>query len=393
MFFGEKLTQLRELNGLSRKELADKLTISEQAVWQYETDNLVPRIEILNQIKTLFSVDTKFFFQTTFIEPVVSEEHVAYRAKDRDSRKKTKLELTYLDYVDYYINYFEKFLVTPTSSITKLQLQIKPFLHSSKFVEDIPRSIAKIASYSRQSLQLHHNKDLMYVLESSGIYILEKDLGTEIDAYSVITKHNRSFIILGSLKKTAVRRNFDLAHELGHLLMHEDIDMESLTKKEHREIEHQANLFAADFLLPEEEFTADFAELQRKSNPDSYLDLKRKYLVSIAAMGYHAYQLGLMNYQENRYFYGQLTKKKYKTFEPLDDEIVPIKPGRVKSLLQLIYKKQVLAVPDLSNIFHIIPSFLVKLFNLNPDFFDEYVAPKPDYFSATNIISIDKFRN
>ncbi|HEM2275923.1 TPA: helix-turn-helix transcriptional regulator, partial [Listeria monocytogenes] len=31
MFFGEKLRSVRELNGLSRKELADKLNLSEQA--------------------------------------------------------------------------------------------------------------------------------------------------------------------------------------------------------------------------------------------------------------------------------------------------------------------------------------------------------------------------
>ncbi|HEL8719863.1 TPA: helix-turn-helix transcriptional regulator, partial [Listeria monocytogenes] len=35
MFFGEKLRSVRELNGLSRKELADKLNLSEQAIWQY----------------------------------------------------------------------------------------------------------------------------------------------------------------------------------------------------------------------------------------------------------------------------------------------------------------------------------------------------------------------
>ncbi|EAG7142010.1 XRE family transcriptional regulator, partial [Listeria monocytogenes] len=29
MFFGEKLRSVRELNGLSRKELADKLNLSE----------------------------------------------------------------------------------------------------------------------------------------------------------------------------------------------------------------------------------------------------------------------------------------------------------------------------------------------------------------------------
>ncbi|HEM2424382.1 TPA: helix-turn-helix transcriptional regulator, partial [Listeria monocytogenes] len=42
MFFGEKLRSVRELNGLSRKELADKLNLSEQAIWQYENQYTVP---------------------------------------------------------------------------------------------------------------------------------------------------------------------------------------------------------------------------------------------------------------------------------------------------------------------------------------------------------------
>ncbi|HEM2327016.1 TPA: helix-turn-helix transcriptional regulator, partial [Listeria monocytogenes] len=41
MFFGEKLRSVRELNGLSRKELADKLNLSEQAIWQYENQYTV----------------------------------------------------------------------------------------------------------------------------------------------------------------------------------------------------------------------------------------------------------------------------------------------------------------------------------------------------------------
>ena len=61
MFYGEKLSSLRELNGLSRKELADKLNISEQAVWQYENDSTIPRIEVLNQLRNLFCVETRYF--------------------------------------------------------------------------------------------------------------------------------------------------------------------------------------------------------------------------------------------------------------------------------------------------------------------------------------------
>ncbi|WP_054650737.1 helix-turn-helix domain-containing protein [Lacticaseibacillus pantheris] len=89
MFYGDKLTELRELNGLSRKDLADKLSVSEQAVWQYESDKVTPRIDVLNALRDLMEVDTSFLFEPNMVtRGVASEGHIAYRADDRKSRKK-----------------------------------------------------------------------------------------------------------------------------------------------------------------------------------------------------------------------------------------------------------------------------------------------------------------
>ncbi|MBP1907677.1 transcriptional regulator with XRE-family HTH domain [Paenibacillus turicensis] len=56
MFFGEKLQSLRELNGLSRKELADELGVSEQAIWQYENKLTSPKMEVINTLKYEFPI-------------------------------------------------------------------------------------------------------------------------------------------------------------------------------------------------------------------------------------------------------------------------------------------------------------------------------------------------
>ena len=180
MFFGEKLRNLRELNGLSRKELADQLTVSEQAVWQYEAESMVPGIGVLNHLRQLFQVDTRYFFTKDRLTAVATEEHVAYRARDRESRKKTKLELAYINYLDNYLNYFERFLVSPTASIRALQRRIIALVQAHTELTDTV--IAQAAEEARQFLGLTSNRDLMYVLEMSGIYIVEKDLGPVVDA-------------------------------------------------------------------------------------------------------------------------------------------------------------------------------------------------------------------
>lgn len=390
MFYGEKLSSLRELNGLSRKELADKLDITEQAVWQYEKESILPRIEILNSLRNLFKVETKYFFSPVYLSSTVSEEKVAYRAEDRESRKKTKLELTFLNYVDYYIDYFEQNLVTPKSKINDIREKSIAFLKNSQLEKE--EKIRKIAEFARSELSLTDNNELMYVLENSGIYIIEKNLGSTIDAYSTVTKDGRPFIVLGTMKKSAVRRNFDLVHELGHLLLHADVDMDILSASELKVIEKEAHLFASIFLLPEKEFTQDFLKLKRKSNPDYYIDLKKKYMVSIAALEMRAYGLDLMTYQENRYFWGQLKKKGYKLFEPLDDEFPPVRPGKIRSLFKFVLDKKVIELSDVLAQFSILPEFLTRLFSLDADIFAPYLETKKEYFSDTTIIDINKFR-
>lgn len=53
MFIGKNLEYVRKLNALSRKELSEKINVSEQAIWQYETKNMMPEI---NKIYDMTSI-------------------------------------------------------------------------------------------------------------------------------------------------------------------------------------------------------------------------------------------------------------------------------------------------------------------------------------------------
>lgn len=60
MFIGSKLQALRELNGYTRKELSDVIGVTQQAVWQYENDNVMPKIEILNTFQKFLTSKCSF---------------------------------------------------------------------------------------------------------------------------------------------------------------------------------------------------------------------------------------------------------------------------------------------------------------------------------------------
>lgn len=380
MFYGEKLKALRELNGLSRKELAGKINVTEQAVWQFENQYTAPKFEIVNELKKYFSVKPQFFYTDSFVENVTDIERIAYRAEDRDSRKKAKMEITYINFISHFISKFETPLTLPAQNIHSLRKDIEKCLYERSFAIS-KKDIERAASIARKKLGVSENKELLYRLELSGIYILEKSMGLSIDAYSTWTNKDIPFIILGTEKKSSVRRNFDLAHELGHLLMHKHIDMDSLDKKELRRVEHEANDFASYFLLPKDEFINNFQELSKKSNPDSYIELKMKYHVSIQALEYRAYKLNLLSFEENRYFYSALNRMKYKVIEPLDEDIPIVRPGKVRALLSLILENNLLSLDQFLDTYSIDSTFLESLLGIDEDVLKEYKGiSKLDYF-------------
>ena len=343
-----------------------------------------PRIELLNQLRTKMNRTPQFLFTPLNLQAVVDQTRVAYRAKNRDSRKLARMETRYLDFADGLVNYFEQFLTTPDTAFAQIQQE-------SMALQTTPlddAQINQVAAFVRNRLHVKNNRDLMSILELAGIYITEKSLGADIDAYSTQTSDGRPWIVMSTEKKSAVRRNFDLAHELGHLMLHTQIDFEALSSADYKIIEKQAHQFAADFLLPETEFRRDYALITRRSNPDSYVALKQKYHVSIVAMAMRAYSLGLMSYQEYRYFFGRLNKLGYKNQEPLDDELVPVRPGRIKALIELLFDHEVLTVAVLTQRLHILPAFVVRLFALDTDFFARYTAKKPVFYTGDNVIAM-----
>ncbi|WP_235004712.1 helix-turn-helix domain-containing protein [Listeria monocytogenes] len=200
MFFGEKLQSVRELNGLSRKELADKLNLSEQAIWQYENQYTVPKFEVVNELKKVFNVKAQFFYTEPFATNISKVESIAYRSSDREARKKTKMETTFIDFTSYFLDKFESKLNLPTSPLPLLRDESVQLYNMSTKTNDRLLQLENIAENARKKLDVQSNSELLYKLELSGIYILEKNIGTSIDAYSTWTSQEKPFIILGNKK-------------------------------------------------------------------------------------------------------------------------------------------------------------------------------------------------
>ncbi|MEH6944892.1 helix-turn-helix domain-containing protein [Bacillus sp. JJ722] len=384
MFVGEKLTNIRLLHGLSRQELATMLEVTEQSIWQYETGITTPKLETINQMKEIFSVRPKYFYSSDFLTNEINENNIAYRSTERSSRKKTKSESIHLEYLNSIIVFMEEYVSLPNNVLLEVRKYATTYIKNN-CTQSRDEIIEYLATYTRHKLGLarNNNDNLLFLIEKAGAFVFEKALGNSVDAYSTWSRFDRAYIMLGNMKKSAVRRNFDIAHELGHLVLHHLKDISELEKHEYDVIEKEANLFASNFLMPTNEIRKDFTSIAKVSNPHSYIDIKKKWNVSIAALGYRAYFLNDMDYKQYRYFNSLLNRYNYKQNEPLDDELVIFRPGKIRSLFQYIFENGHCSFEQLLDYTNFEINLFVQLFDIESAFFKKYLNTSKKVFDFT----------
>jgi Zn-dependent peptidase ImmA (M78 family)/DNA-binding XRE family transcriptional regulator len=390
VFNGKSLTNIRILHDMSRSQLAEKVGVTEQAIWQYENGYTFPKLEVVNKLKTIFKVKGPYFYQPDLLNKVdmnnIQIQNIAYRSETINSLSKSQSELMHVRFIDAFLKKIEQKINYPKNLLLELRRDVVIFLKNNSEM-DRELQIKYIAELARERIGLGEgsNKNLLFLLEKAGAFIFEKEIGDKIDAYSLWTEEDRAYIILGSVKKSAVRRNFDLAHELGHLLLHYKVEFTMLDKKSYKTIEDEANSFAAEFLLPENEFRKDCEGIAKVSNPDAYIDIKEKWNVSLQAIAVRAFKLNLINYQQYRYYYMLINKKGYKIQEPLDDKISIERPMKIKSILQLLFKNNIYSLSSLMNDLKVDQGFFTVLTGIEEEFFEAYRELENKNFSISEL--------
>ncbi len=147
MFNGQILKELRLLNDMSRSELAKKSDLTEQAIWQFETNRTAPKLATQWQLANVFNVAIDYFS----MEEEVSHfdlSSIAFRNADTTVKKTIDIQLVYLDKMDRLISYLESFVLIPKATIYELSNKLSDaFINSEKTIEEI-------ASYAREALEI-----------------------------------------------------------------------------------------------------------------------------------------------------------------------------------------------------------------------------------------------
>lgn len=338
-----RLRQARVSRGLSMAELANELEVTRQAISQYEIGTIEPSEFVLRKY-----VDTLKYPLDYFKKPMPDFEGnfasstIYYRKQKGATVKLKEASEQRLDQFAEIDMYFRNFVDIPGADLPKISMDDYSEDGININAEEVAKSLREywnLGDYPITNLSL--------LLEKKGFMISTmKNNHKKIDAFSRWYKNGVPYIFYGSDNLSSVRYRFDLAHELGHLIMHSHITEEDMNVPEvYSRIEDEANIFAGAFLLPASSFSSEIYS----TSIEHFLMLKKKWKVSISAMIYRIANLNIFSDSQLQYLKNQMTQRKYWHREPYDDTMEMEKPVILKQALNILLDNNIISKEQFLN--------------------------------------------
>ncbi|HDV6086758.1 XRE family transcriptional regulator [Staphylococcus pseudintermedius] len=334
-FNGRRLREGRIYRGISITDLAKKLDLSKQMISKYEKQIAKPSFETLDKITKILRFPREYFYEES-IE--IHSGNTYFRSLLTTGKKDREMQYDRAKYITIIRSFLEEYVDFPQLDIPDMKTT----------VDSSPEAIAQKI---REEWNLNEKpiKNIVNLLETKGFVLssikLEKNIIDVFGAQQVINGKEYYTIILGNNKKSFYRRQFDVAHELGHKFIHDPfIDVNSITKEEFKNMEREANDFAAAFLLPKQSFLRDV--LLHPTDLNYYKILKKKWGVSISAMLMRAYKLGAVNESSYNYMQRLISKNGWRKKEPYDDIKEFKQPIAMKQAVEILIENEYITVKE-----------------------------------------------
>lgn len=329
-FIGARLREAREARGLPAIALADLIGVTRAAVSQYENNAQTPRPDIMERIAATLHLPHEYFRR-----PMRQSEKGAifYRSMSAATKAaRTRAESRY-SWLREIVIYLREFVQFPSVNIPDCIFPDDPIRISYDQIEELARKTRHFWNLGEGPIS-----NVVRLIENNGVIVARDELGAEtLDAFSEFNAEDgMPYIILGSDKAVAVRSRFDAAHELGHLILHRNINKNRLSRPtDHQLIETQAHRFAGAFLLPEQAFASEFYS----ANLDALRILKPRWRVSIAMMIKRAEDLEFISSEQVKRLWINYSRRRWRGKEPLDDELEVEKPRLLVRAFELLFNE------------------------------------------------------
>lgn len=227
-----RLTQARAWRSYTKADLASKVGVSAAAIGQYEAGVNFPRQDVITKLANALEVHPEFFLAGRPLAPLHTVN--AHFRSLRSARVIDRLQARAVASLLWELTFeIERYIKLPEANVPDLGSSATP---------------AEAAAALRKAWNLPNGpvKHLASVAENNGIIIAvrPKSEVESVDAFSVVIVE-RPFIVTSPRRTENVfKHRFSIAHEIGHLVLHDDSAERSM------EIEKEADEFAAAFLTP-----------------------------------------------------------------------------------------------------------------------------------------------
>jgi len=337
-FIGGRLREVREARGIPASSLAEILGVSRQAITQYEGGTVLPGSETLHRMANTLNIPLAFLFLPARQQEDIPIFYRSMAAATKYARSKAERRLSWLnDIVSYLLDFVE----LPPIHFPVLDLPSNVTAITSSMIEEAAAEVRRFWNHRDGPIS-----NLAWLLENNGAIVTRGVLDAEtLDALSArLDGGLRPYIFLGADKESAARSRFDIAHELGHLVLHRSTTARDVSRSEmHRLLEDQAHAFAGAFLLPSASFLRDLPA----PTLDACRAMKAKWGVSIKAMVYRLKALGILSDDEARAMFISYSRRGWRKHEPLDSELEPEQPRALAQAITLLVDENIVTKEQL----------------------------------------------
>lgn len=353
-FVGSNLRLARSFLGFTLEEVAEKVGKSKQFIHKLETNLDQPTDELLAALAENLNVHPQFFFYHNPIE--IAEEQFHFR-KLRTTKVGSKQKaLAKGEIFKRLVDFLE----------TKLDLPQYDFIERSvASLEDIEAAAEALRSHF--GLGSGPIQNITRVAENAGAFVTTfQGISSEVDALSIAA--SRPVIVRNEVDRYACRLRFDIAHEIGHFVMHSGM----LTGD--RVTESEANRFGGAFLLPRSSFVKEFpVSSSGRISWKTLSEVKLRWKVSKAAMLMRARQLSLIDDRQLRGAIIKLKNESESRKESEDDSIEIEKPILLDKAVRLVTRHYGMSLDDIALALGLKTSFIFEF--LSQDTIEELTLP------------------
>ena len=278
---GNRLKLARSAAGLSLRELEGRIgsRVTAQAIGKYERNESMPGSGVLIALAKALGVSVEYLTS----EQDLALEAVEFRKKSIvRKREEIIVQARVIDLLERYIS-VEQLLSLPSAEWDKPREAPYPVVGDLSEVEQAAVSLRTHWDLGRKPIL-----SMVELLEECGVKVLALELSDigGLTAYAQRGGENVGAVIVVNHTDSGERQRFTLSHELGHLVLSVDDEVDS---------ERAAQRFAGAFLMPADAVRTEIGRRRTSIAWSELFNLKRVFGVSVQAIVYRCRDLGIIN--------------------------------------------------------------------------------------------------